>query len=94
MTPDHGFRIDLDAAMLCLDIECNTVFDRAHDRICPNCGGAGWSLAVWLNRRAWPTAVRAEQPTGRLRVRPLGAAPANPRPVSRPEASRTAASGG
>jgi hypothetical protein len=63
----NGLRIDLGSAMLCLEPDCSTVFDRVTCRACPSCGGTAYSLAVWLNRG--PRLVRgaaehsAQQPT-------------------------------
>ena len=38
-------------ASLCLDLDCNTVFDSSVSTLCPGCGsGASYRLASWLNR--------------------------------------------
>jgi hypothetical protein len=34
MSHSDGFRTDLDSAMLCLEPDCSTVFDRATSRAC------------------------------------------------------------
>jgi hypothetical protein len=51
-----AFRIDLRSAKLCIDLDCDTIFDATRHRDCPTCGSAeGYHLATWLNRsRAWP----------------------------------------
>jgi hypothetical protein len=43
--------VELSAAALCLELDCNTVFDRSAGERCPRCGGAeSYPLAVWLDR--------------------------------------------
>jgi|RhiMetdeSRZDD1v2_1073273.scaffolds.fasta_scaffold52279_2 Zn-finger nucleic acid-binding protein len=47
----HACGVELDAAALCLELDCNTVFDRSAVDRCPRCGGAeSYPLAVWLDR--------------------------------------------
>jgi Zn-finger nucleic acid-binding protein len=47
----HACGVELDAAALCLELDCNTVFDRSIVDRCPRCGGAeSYPLAVWLDR--------------------------------------------
>jgi len=44
-------RIDLRFAKLCMELDCNTVFDSAKFRHCPNCGSIEfYPLESWLNR--------------------------------------------
>jgi hypothetical protein len=70
--PDHGCRIDLAAAMLCLDLECNTVFDAAMYQTCPSCGGAEcYHLTAWLNRR-FSSPSRADSHDGCRERLPIG----------------------
>ena len=43
--------IKLASATLCLELDCNTVFDRSAAESCPTCGStASYPLAAWLNR--------------------------------------------
>ena len=45
------YRIDLRAAKLCMELDCNTIFDSAMSRHCPNCSSVeSYPLEVWLNR--------------------------------------------
>ena len=47
---DRPFGIRLARASLCLDLDCNTVFDSSISARCPGCGSAGFfPLAGWLN---------------------------------------------
>ena len=44
-------RIDLRFAKLCMELDCNTVFDAAMFRNCPTCGSIEfYPLESWLNR--------------------------------------------
>jgi len=44
-------RIDLRFAKLCMELDCNTVFDSAIFRHCPTCGSVEfYPLESWLNR--------------------------------------------
>lgn len=44
-------RIDLRFAKLCIELDCNTVFDSAMFRHCPTCGSVEfYPLESWLNR--------------------------------------------
>ena len=46
-----GLKIQLESALLCLDLGCNAVFDGSLTRHCPACGGEDtYPLVVWLNR--------------------------------------------
>jgi hypothetical protein len=46
------FRVLLASASLCLELDCNTVFDSSVATRCPGCGGGGsYRLADWLNRK-------------------------------------------
>jgi hypothetical protein len=44
-------RIDLRFAKLCMELDCNTVFDSVLFRHCPTCGSVEfYPLESWLNR--------------------------------------------
>jgi hypothetical protein len=46
-----AFRTTLRGASLCLELDCNTIFDSARYRECPTCGSAeAYPLEAWLNR--------------------------------------------
>ena len=48
---EDGAGIELASATLCLELDCNTVFDRSAAESCPTCGStASYPLAAWLNR--------------------------------------------
>jgi hypothetical protein len=50
-------RIDLRAAKLCMELDCNTIFDTALYRHCPTCGSVEfYPLESWLNRERLPKA--------------------------------------
>jgi hypothetical protein len=41
------------SAVLCLELDCNAVYDGASAEPCPLCGSVvSYPLAAWLNRRA------------------------------------------
>ncbi|PYN38209.1 MAG: hypothetical protein DME01_01440 [Candidatus Rokuibacteriota bacterium] len=63
----------LASAALCLELDCNTVFDGSAGAPCPRCGSVmSHPLAAWLDR-----GVRASVQTGSARsVRVLVASPA------------------
>lgn len=45
------FRIDLRSAKLCIELDCNTIFDASMYRHCPTCGSVEfYPLESWLNR--------------------------------------------
>jgi hypothetical protein len=45
------FRIDLRSATICMELDCNTIFDAGMYRLCPTCGSAeSYPLETWLNR--------------------------------------------
>ena len=51
MEPVSSFKIQLDSALLCLDLACNAVFDGSLSRRCPACAGEDtYPLSVWLDR--------------------------------------------
>jgi hypothetical protein len=52
MTPEvDTFRIDLRSAKLCMELDCNTIFDSGRYRHCPTCGSVeSYPLESWLNR--------------------------------------------
>jgi len=46
-----AFRTTLRVVSLCLELDCNTIFDSARYRECPTCGSAEtYPLETWLNR--------------------------------------------
>jgi hypothetical protein len=46
------FRTDLRSARLCMELDCNTIFDAGRDQDCPACGSVeAYPLETWLNRR-------------------------------------------
>jgi len=46
-----SFRIDLRSAKLCMELDCNTIFDATRYRDCPTCGSVEfYPLETWLNR--------------------------------------------
>jgi hypothetical protein len=62
------FRIELRHAKLCMELDCNTIFDAGMYRHCPTCGSAEfYPLESWLNR------PRAQQPAPALRQERAGA---------------------
>jgi len=51
MAPISSFKIQLESALLCLDLACNAVFDGSLSRHCPACAGEDtYPLSVWLGR--------------------------------------------
>ncbi|MGH7400481.1 MAG: hypothetical protein ACRELW_23405 [Candidatus Rokuibacteriota bacterium] len=52
MNPERDLaRMDLRAAKLCMELDCNTIFDAAMYRHCPTCGSVEfYPLEAWLNR--------------------------------------------
>jgi hypothetical protein len=67
MEPVSSFKIQLESALLCLDLACNAVFDGARSRRCPACAGEDtYPLSVWLDRaeglpqRGWLTMQPAQ----------------------------------
>lgn len=45
------FRIELRYAKLCMELDCNTIFDTGMYRHCPTCGSSeSYPLESWLNR--------------------------------------------
>ena len=53
-------RIDLRAAKLCMELDCNTIFDTALYRYCPTCGSVeSYPLESWLNRDRLPKTTTA-----------------------------------
>jgi len=54
------FRMDLRSAKICMELDCNTIFDAAMYRDCPTCGSAeAYLLETWLNRERARKPVRA-----------------------------------
>lgn len=54
------FRIDLRSAKLCVELDCNTIFDASMYRHCPTCGDVeSYPLETWLNRERVRRPVRA-----------------------------------
>jgi hypothetical protein len=62
MTPETDtFRIDLRYAKLCMELDCNTIFDSVRHRHCPTCGSVeSYPLESWLNRDRSATRRREE----------------------------------
>ena len=51
-------RMELRAAKLCIELDCNTIFDAADLRHCPTCGSFEfYPLESWLNRDRLPEKV-------------------------------------
>ena len=62
MEPVSSFKIQLESALLCLDLACNAVFDGSLSRHCPACGGEDtYPLIVWLDRAEGLTRRREEE---------------------------------
>jgi hypothetical protein len=71
-------RIDLRFAKLCMELDCNTVFDSAMFRHCPTCGSVEfYPLESWLNRER---SEKAPAALGNLGAGRAGRRPALPRP--------------
>jgi hypothetical protein len=48
-------RVDLRAAKLCMELDCNMIFDGAGFRHCPSCGSyESYPLESWLNQQRLP----------------------------------------
>jgi hypothetical protein len=63
MEPISAFKIQLESALLCLDLACNAVFDGSLSRHCPACGGEDtYPLIVWLDRAEGLTRRREQEP--------------------------------
>jgi len=65
------FRIELRYAKLCMELDCNTIFDAGMHRHCPTCGGAEfYPLEAWLNRTRVqkPDPAPREERSGALAV--------------------------
>lgn len=72
-------RIDLRFAKLCMELDCNTVFDSAVFRHCPTCGSVEfYPLESWLNRER---SEKAPVVIGNLNVDPAVRVAAMPRPL-------------
>ena len=51
MKSDQAVGVDLRSAALCIELDCNTVFDGTTYRHCPRCGNAEcYPVALWLDR--------------------------------------------
>lgn len=56
----NTFRIELRSAKLCMELDCNTVFDARMYRQCPTCASVeSYPLEAWLNRVRSRRPVRA-----------------------------------
>ena len=63
------FRIELRYAKLCMELDCNTIFDAGMYRHCPTCGSSEfYPLEVWLNRSRVPEPALREELAGALAV--------------------------
>jgi hypothetical protein len=72
-------RMGLRFAKLCMELDCNTVFDSATFRHCPTCGSVEfYPLESWLNRERPETASVV---IGDLDVDRAGQVTAMPRPL-------------
>lgn len=73
LPPCTAFNVELGSAALCLELDCNTVFDGSMGAPCPRCGSVmSHPLAAWLDR-----GVRASAQPGSARpVRALDVSPA------------------
>lgn len=57
-------RLDLRAAKLCMELDCNTIFDTALYRHCPTCGSVeSYPLEPWLNRDRLPKVAATARAT-------------------------------
>jgi hypothetical protein len=64
-------RIDLRFAKLCIELDCNTVFDSALFRQCPTCASVEhYPLESWLNRERPETAPLALEDAGHVTSMP------------------------
>jgi hypothetical protein len=55
-------RIDLRVAKLCMELDCNTIYDTAIYRHCPTCGSVeSYPLEAWLNRERLPKTADARR---------------------------------
>lgn len=62
-------RMDLRAAKLCMELDCNTIFDTAMYRHCPTCGSIeSYPLESWLNRDRLPKTSGAARETSSVDV--------------------------
>jgi hypothetical protein len=53
------FRMDLRSAKLCIELDCNTIFDARMYQHCPTCGSVeSYPLETWLNRERSRKPVR------------------------------------
>ena len=58
------FRMDLRHAKLCLELDCNTIFDATVYHECPTCGSIEfYPLETWLNRDRSQKAPGVERAT-------------------------------
>jgi hypothetical protein len=72
-------RMDLRYAKLCMELDCNTVFDSAMFRHCPTCGSVEfYPLESWLNRER---ADKAPVVIGNVNVDRAMRVAAMPRPL-------------
>ena len=54
------FRMELRAATLCMELDCNTIFDARMYQHCPTCGRVeSYPLETWLNRERSRRPMRA-----------------------------------
>jgi len=63
------FRIELRYAKLCMELDCNTIFDAGMYRHCPTCGSSEfYPLEAWLNRSRVQEPALHEELAGALAV--------------------------
>lgn len=80
MTPEKDtFRIELRNAKLCMELDCNTIFDAGMHRQCPTCASAEfYPLESWLNRDRVPRGQPARRDA---RAAAVAASPSVSRPL-------------
>ena len=62
-----AFTVDLRAAALCLELDCNAVFDGSMGAPCPRCGSVmSHPLAAWLDRARPSAQAGASRPVRAL----------------------------
>lgn len=92
------FRIQLRSAKLCMELDCDTVFDSKVYTHCPTCGSLEfYPLEVWLNRergrraRHGDLAGRIAGAAAELKSASRSFWPARARETERPERNRRGA---
>jgi hypothetical protein len=80
MKSDRPSGMLLARASLCLELDCDTVFDSSESARCPGCGsGESYRLANWLNRDGIVQELaRVHRPGSRSRALPETRSPRAP----------------